>query len=147
LLLSSLSSSLCSSLSFECNLFGGGSSSGIFIPPPFSGGGPSLSNPALSIDNTRQSYSSIFDGSYYYLLSRYASVGTNRLIIHRIPSDFSSLFSQSFSFILSGSEETPFPNNILDTGSELITTSFVSGDGADYHSTILKINKSSLSLQ
>ncbi len=132
-------------LSFKCNLFNSGDSGGIFIPP-FSGGGPSLSNPALSIDNTRNSYSSIFDGSHYYLLSRYASVGTNRLIIHRIPSDFSPLLSQSFSFIL-GSEETPFPTNILDTGSELIATSYVSGAGADYHSAILKINKSSLSLQ
>jgi len=132
-------------LSFECNLFGGGGSGGIFIPP-FSGGGPSLSNPALSIDNTKQSYSSIFDGAHYYLLSRYASVSTNRLIIHRIPSDFSSLFSTSFAFILSSTEKTPFPTNILDTGSELITTSFIT-PGANIDSAILKINKSSLSLQ
>jgi len=87
-------------LSFECNIFNSGGSGGIFIPTPPSG--PSLSNPALSIDNTEGSYSSIFDGSYYYLLSRYASVGTNRLIIHRIPSDFSSIFSNSFAFILLG---------------------------------------------
>ncbi len=131
-------------LSFQCDLFGGSGSGGIFIPPPFSGG-PSLSNPTLSIDNSRNSYSSISNGSHYYLLSSYTSVSTNRLIIHRIPSDFSSLLSQSFSFIL-GSEETPFPTNILDTGSEIITTSYVSA-GANFHSAILKINKSSLSLQ
>jgi hypothetical protein len=133
-------------LSFQCNLFGGGGSGGIFIPP-FSGGSSSLSNPALSIDNTRESYSSIFDGSYYYLLSRYASVGTNRLIIHRIPSDFSSLFSTSFAFILSSSEKTSYPSNILDTGSDLIISSYLDGLSPDYHSAILKINKSSLSLQ
>ena len=134
-------------LSFECNLFGGGSSGGIFIPPFGGGGGSSLSNPALSIDNTRNSYSSIFDGSYYYLLSRYDSVSTNRLIIHRIPSDFSSLLSQSFAFIFSGSEKTVFPSNILDTGSELITTSYLTQTAGIRNSAILKINKSSLSLQ
>jgi hypothetical protein len=134
-------------LSFECNLFGGGDSGGIFIPPFGGGGGSSLSNPALSITNTERSYSSIFGGSHYYLLSRSASGGTNRLIIHRIPSNFSSLSSTSFAFILSGTEKTPFPTNILDTASELITTSYVSGAGADYHSAILKINKNSLSLQ
>ncbi len=132
-------------LSFKCNLFNSGDSGGIFIPP-FSGGGPSLSNPALSIDNTRNSYSSIFDGSHYYLLSSYTSVSTNRLIIHRIPYDFSPLFSTSFAFILSSSEKTTYPSNILDTGSELITTSFLNA-GANFDSAILKINKSSLSLQ
>jgi len=132
-------------LSFECNIFNSGDSGGIFIPTPPSG--PSLSNPALSIDNTERSYSSIFDGSYYYLLSRYASVGTNRLIIHRIPSDFSSLSSQSFAFILSGTEKTPFPTNILDIGSYIIVSSYLDTPGIDFHSAILKINKSSLSLQ
>jgi hypothetical protein len=132
-------------LSFQCDLFGGGGSGGIFIPTPPSG--PSLSNPALSIDNSRESYSSIFDGAHYYLLSRYASVGTNRLIIHRIPSDFSSLFSTSFAFILSSSEKTSYPSNILDTGSDLIISSYLDGLSPDYHSAILKINKSSLSLQ
>jgi len=132
-------------LSFQCDLFNGGGSSGIFIPTPPSG--PSLSNPALSIDNTERSYSSIFDGAHYYLLSRYASVSTNRLIIHRIPSDFSSLLSQSFAFIFSGSEKTVFPSNILDTGSELITTSYLTQTAGIRNSAILKINKSSLSLQ
>ncbi len=133
-------------LSFKCDLFGGGGSGGIFIPP-FSGGGPSLSNPALSIDNTESSYSSIFDGSYYYLLSRYDSVGTNRLIIHRIPSDFSSLFSQSFAFNLSSIERPLHGTNILDIGSELITSNYINRGSANYDSAILKINKSSLSLQ
>jgi hypothetical protein len=134
-------------LSFQCNLFGGGDSGGIFIPPFSGGGSSSLSNPALSIDNTRSSFSSIFDGNYYYLLSRYTDPSTYRLLIHRISSDFSSISSKSFAFILSGSERSLFPSNILDTGSELITASHVSGAGADYHSAILKINKSSLSLQ
>jgi hypothetical protein len=133
-------------LSFQCKFFGGGDSDGIFTPPP-SSGGPSLSNPALSIDNTTRSFSSIFDGSYYYLLSSYTSSSTNRLIIHRIPSNFSSLFSTSFAFILSSIEKTPFPTNILDTGSELITTSFVTTNTLQINSAILKINKSSLSLQ
>ena len=133
-------------LSFECNLFGGGGSGGIFTPPPFSGGGPSLSNPALSIDNTLNSYSSISDGSYYYLLSKYAG-GINRLIIHRIPSDFSSISSTSFAFIRLGVERPNFGINILDIGSELITSNYINRGSANYDSAILKINKSSLSLQ
>jgi len=131
-------------LSFECNIFNSGGSGGIFIPTPPSG--PSLSNPALSIDNTEGSYSSIFDGSHYYLLSRYDSVSTNRLIIHRIPSDFSSIFSNSFAFILLGQEEPVHPTNILDNSSEFIISSGVRA-GANTNSAILKINKSSLSLQ
>ncbi len=132
-------------LSFECNLFGGGSSGGIFTPPPFPSG-PSLSNPALSIDNSGSSFSSIFDGNYYYLLSRYTDTSTYRLLIHRISSDFSSISSKSFAFILSGSERSLFPTNILDTGTHLITTSTVSAT-SQFNSAILKINKSSLSLQ
>ncbi len=133
-------------LSFECNLFGGGGSGGIFIPP-FSGGGPSLSNPALSIDNTQYSYSCIFDNSNYYLLSNYGTVGTNRLIIHKIPSDFSSISSTSFAFIRLGVERTLSGTNILDIGSELITSNYINSGSGNFDSAILKINKSSLSLQ
>jgi hypothetical protein len=137
-------------LSFECNLFGGGDSGGIFIPPPpggGGGGGPSLSNPALSIDNTERSYSSIFDGSHYYLLSKYSADGTSRLIIHRITSDFSSISSTSFAFIRLGVERPNFGTNILDIGSELITSNYINRGSANYDSAILKINKSSLSIQ
>jgi hypothetical protein len=136
-------------LSFECKFFGGGDSGGIFIPPPSGGGGPSLSNPALSIDNTKRSFSSIFDGSYYYLLSEYNDTGINKLIIHRIPSDFSSIFSTSFAFTLLGNEQPVTPTNILDNSSELIISSYIHNlnVGTQYDSAILKINKSSLSLQ
>ncbi len=133
-------------LSFKCNLFNSGDSGGIFIPP-FSGGGPSPSNPALSIDNTKRSYSSIFDGSHYYLLSAYDNIGINRLIIHKISSNFSSIFSTSFAFILSSNERGLFPTNILDIGSDIIASSYLDTPGSNYHSAILKINKSSLSLQ
>jgi hypothetical protein len=134
-------------ISAECNLFGGGDSGGIFIPPFGGGGGPSLSNPALSIDNTKRSYSSVFDGSHYYLLSEYDNIGINRLIIHKISSNFSSIFSTSFAFILSSNERGLFPTNILDIGSDIIVSSYLDTPGSSYHSAILKINKSSLSLQ
>ena len=138
-------------LSFECNLFGGGGSGGIFIPPfgGDSGGGPSLSNPALSIDNTKRFYSSIFDGNYYYLLGKYDAATASKLIIHRISSNFSSIFSTSFAFTLSGNEQPVFPTNILDNSSELIISSYIlNGNvGTQYDSAILKINKSFLSLQ
>jgi len=134
-------------LSFECNIFNSGGSGGIFIPTPPSG--PSLSNPSLSIDNTKESYSSIFDGSHYYLLSEYDNIGINRLIIHKISSNFSSIFSTSFAFTLLGQEEPVFPTNILDNSSELIISSYIHNlnVGTQFNSAILKINKSSLSLQ
>ncbi len=135
-------------LSFKCNLFNSGDSGGIFIPP-FSGGGPSLSNPALSIDNTKRSYSSIFDGNYYYLLGQYDAATASKLIIHKISSNFSSIFSTSFAFTLLGNDQTVYPTNILDNSSELIISSYIlNGNvGNQYDSAILKINKSSLSLQ
>jgi hypothetical protein len=136
-------------LSFECNLFGGGGSGGIFIPPFGGGGGPSLSNPALSIDNSKYSYSSIFDGSYYYLLSQYDDATASKLIIHRISSNFSSIFSTSFAFTLLVNDQSVYPTNILDNSSELIISAYIQNlnVGAQYDSAILKINKSSLSLQ
>jgi len=47
------------------------------------------------------------------------------LIIHGIPSDFSSLFSQFFAFTLSGVERPLNGTNILDIGSELITSNYI----------------------
>jgi hypothetical protein len=134
-------------LSFECNLFNSGGSGGIFTPTPPSS--PSLSNPALSIDNTKRSYSSIFDGNYYYLLGQYDAATASKLIIHRISSNFSSIFSTSFAFTLLGNDQTVSPTNILDNSSELIISAYIlNGNvGTQYDSAILKINKSSLSLQ
>jgi hypothetical protein len=134
-------------LSFQCNIFNSGGSGGIFIPTPPSG--PSLSNPALSIDNTKRSFSSIFDGNYYYLLGKYDAATASKLIIHRISSNFSSIFSTSFAFTLSSNDQTVSPTNILDNSSELIISADIHNlnVGTQYDSAILKINKSSLSLK